>query len=311
MVYSHEGTATTRNVIVPYEERKSHVLDEKEILTLARWACIIEDYYSKKAGKFKPMDIEWAKDGISGELFIVQARPETVQSQRNVNILEEYVLKEKGNVLLTGLSVGTKIGAGKAHVIKNVNDIGHFRKGEVLITEKTDPDWEPIMKIASAIVTNKGGRTAHAAIVARELGIPAIVGTEHGTEIIRTGTDVTVSCAEGEVGRVYKNKLRFEIRKIDLKRLKRPKTMIMMNVGNPDQAFDFSFIPNDGVGLAREEFIISSYIKVHPLALLHFDTINDESVKEQIIKDSRKVIEHSIYHMLAKNKLRNRRLCIF
>ena len=283
MVYSEQGTKhTTENVEVPYEKRYKFILSDEEILQLARWACIIEDYYSKKAGKFKPMDIEWAKDGISGELFIVQARPETVQSQRNVNILEEYVLKEKGNVLLTGLSVGTKIGAGKAHVIKNVNDIGHFRKGEVLITEKTDPDWEPIMKIASAIVTNKGGRTAHAAIVARELGIPAIVGTEHGTEIIRTGTDVTVSCAEGEVGRVYKNKLRFEIRKIDLKRLKRPKTMIMMNVGNPDQAFDFSFIPNDGVGLAREEFIISSYIKVHPLALLHYSRLRDRKVKEII-----------------------------
>ena len=209
MVYSEQGTKhTTENVEVPYEKRYKFILSDEEILQLARWACIIEDYYSKKAGKFKPMDIEWAKDGISGELFIVQARPETVQSQRNVNILEEYVLKEKGNVLLTGLSVGTKIGAGKAHVIKNVNDIGHFRKGEVLITEKTDPDWEPIMKIASAIVTNKGGRTAHAAIVARELGIPAIVGTEHGTEIIRTGTDVTVSCAEGEVGKGYKNQIK-------------------------------------------------------------------------------------------------------
>jgi len=283
MVYSEHGVKhTTENIEVPYDERFKFVLNDDEILKLAKWACIIEDHYSAKAKKFKPMDMEWAKDGISNELFIVQARPETVQSQKNFNILEEYVLKERSQVLITGLSVGTKIGAGKAHVIKNVNDIGSFKLGEVLVTEKTDPDWEPIMKIASAIVTNKGGRTAHAAIVARELGIPAIVGTEHGTEVIKIGTDVTVSCAEGEIGKVYKGKLKFEIKKIDLKKLKRPKTEIMMNVGNPDNAFDFSFIPNDGVGLAREEFIISSYIKVHPLALLHFDKLKDKKVKDTI-----------------------------
>ncbi|MBI2652805.1 phosphoenolpyruvate synthase [Candidatus Woesearchaeota archaeon] len=283
MIYSEHGTKhTTENVEVNYEERFKFVLNDGEILKLAKWACIIEDYYSKKAGKFKPMDMEWAKDGITNELFIVQARPETVQSQKNMNILEEYVLKEKGQVILTGLSVGTKIGSGKAHVIKNVNDMGSFKAGEVLITEKTDPDWEPIMKMASAIVTNKGGRTAHAAIVARELGIPAIVGTEHGTEVVKTGTDVTISCAEGEVGKVYKGKLKFDIRKVDLKKLKKPKTKIMMNVGNPDQAFEFSFIPNDGVGLAREEFIISSYIKVHPLALLHFNKLKDRKIKETI-----------------------------
>ena len=280
MVYSENGTkTTTQNVEVPYEDRFKFVLNDDEILELAKWACIIEDYYSKKAGKFKPMDIEWAKDGITNELFIVQARPETVQSQKNSNVLEEYILKEKGQVIITGLSVGTKIGSGKAHVIKNVNDIGSFMPGEVLITEKTDPDWEPIMKIASAIVTNKGGRTAHAAIVARELGISAIVGTEHGTEAVKTGIDVTVSCAEGEVGNVYKGRLKFDIRKIDLKMLKRPRTKIMMNVGNPDQAFNFSFIPNDGIGLAREEFIISSYIKVHPLALLHYGKLKDNKVK--------------------------------
>lgn len=283
MIYNTNGAkSTTENVEVPYQERFKFVLSDDEILKLAKWACIIEDYYSKKARKFKPMDMEWAKDGITNELFIVQARPETVQSQRNANVLEEYVLREKSQVILTGLSVGMKIGSGKAHVIKNVKDIKSFRAGEVLITEKTDPDWEPIMKIASAIVTNKGGRTAHAAIVARELGIPAIVGTEHGTEIVKTGTDVTISCAEGEVGRIYKGKLKFDIRRIDLKKLKRPKTKIMMNIGNPDQAFDFSFTPNDGVGLAREEFIISSYIKVHPLALLHYNKLNDKKAKETI-----------------------------
>ena len=282
MIYSRNKANTTKNIEVAYNERFKFVLNDDEIIKLSKWACIIEDYYSKKAKKFKPMDMEWAKDGITNELFIVQARPETVQSQKNVNILEEYVLKEKGQVILTGLSVGMKIGVGKAHVIKNVKDIKSFKQGEILITEKTDPDWEPIMKIASAIVTNKGGRTAHAAIVARELGIPAIVGTEKGTEIVKTGTDVTVSCSEGEIGRVYRGRLKFEIQRIDLKKLKKPKTSIMMNVGNPDQAFEFSFIPNDGVGLAREEFIISSYIKVHPLALLHYDKLKDKKLKKTI-----------------------------
>ena len=283
MIYTENGSkATTQNVEVPYSERFRFVLSDDEILTLAKWACIIEDYYSKKAGKFKPMDMEWAKDGIANELFIVQARPETVQSMKNTNVLEEYILKEKGSIIITGLSVGTKIGSGKSHVIKNVNDIGSFKAGEVLITEKTDPDWEPIMKIASAIVTNKGGRTAHAAIIARELGIPAIVGTEKGTETVSSGIDVTVSCSEGEVGKVYKGKLKFDIHKIDLKKLAKPKTKIMMNVGNPDQSFDFSWIPNDGVGLAREEFIISSYIKVHPLALLHYGKLKDAKVKNVI-----------------------------
>ncbi len=283
MVYTENGSkATTQNVEVPYSERFRFVLKDDEILILAKWACIIEDYYSKKAGKFKPMDMEWAKDGVTSELFIVQARPETVQSMKNMNVLEEYILKEKGSIIITGLSVGTKIGSGKSHVIKNVSDIGNFKAGEVLITEKTDPDWEPIMKIASAIVTNKGGRTAHAAIIARELGIPAIVGTEKGTEAISSGIDVTVSCSEGEVGKVYKGKLKFDVHKIDLKKLGKPRTKIMMNVGNPDQSFDFSFIPNDGVGLAREEFIISSYIKVHPLALLHYDRLKDAKVKNAI-----------------------------
>ena len=276
--------ASTKNVKVPEADRNKFCINDDEILKLAEWAVIIEDHYSKKARKFKPMDIEWAKDGKTNQLFIVQARPETVQSQKDVNILEEYSLKEKGHVLITGLSVGRKIASGKAHVIRNTKDIYNFKPGEVLVTEKTDPDWEPIMKIASAIVTNKGGRTAHAAIVARELGIPAIVGTEKGTEEIKTGTDVTINCAEGEVGKIYKGKLKFNISKINLKKLKRPKTKIMMNLGNPDQAFEFSFIPNDGVGLAREEFIISSYIKVHPLALLNYNKLKDKKVKKTIDK---------------------------
>ncbi|MFH0868164.1 MAG: phosphoenolpyruvate synthase [Candidatus Woesearchaeota archaeon] len=279
MIYSKPGT---KNIKVPYSEKNKFCISDNEILKLAEWTVIIEDHYSKKAKKFKPMDIEWAKDGKTKQLFIVQARPETVQSQKDVNILEEYVLKERSHVIATGLSVGRKIASGRAHVIINTKDIRSFKPGEVLITEKTDPDWEPIMKIASAIVTNKGGRTAHAAIVARELGIPAIVGTENGTEIIKTGTDITISCAEGEVGNIYKGKLKFSIQTINLKKIKRPKTKIMMNLGNPDQAFEFSFIPNDGVGLAREEFIISSYIKIHPLALLHYNKLKDKNVKKII-----------------------------
>ena len=283
MVYTL-GAKTTRNVHVPEESRNKFCIHDNEILKLAEWACIIEEHYSKKARKFKPMDMEWAKDGKSNELFIVQARPETVQSQKDINVLEEYILREKGHIIATGLSVGTKISSGKAHVIKSAKDIGNFRKGEVLITEKTDPDWEPIMKIASAIVTDRGGRTCHAAIITRELGIPAIVGTENGTERIKNGTDVTVSCAEGEVGNIYHGKLKFDVNRLNLKNLKRPKTKIMMNVGNPDQAFEFSFIPNDGVGLAREEFIISSYIKIHPLALLHYSKLKDKKAKEAIGK---------------------------
>ncbi|MCH8067142.1 MAG: phosphoenolpyruvate synthase [Nanoarchaeota archaeon] len=280
MIYDKK--AVTKNIKVQESQRKNFCISDDEILKLAQWSVIIEDHYSKKAHKFKPMDMEWAKDGKTKQLFIVQARPETVQSQKDVNILEEYNLKEKGQVIITGLSIGTTIASGKAHVIRDVKDIKSFKQGEVLITKKTDPDWEPIMKIAAAIVTNKGGRTAHAAIIARELGITAIVGTENATEVVKTGQDITVSCSEGEVGNVYKGKLKFNIQKHNLKKLKRPKTQIMMNVGNPDQAFEFSFIPNDGVGLAREEFIISSYIKVHPLALLYFNRLKDKKVKKII-----------------------------
>jgi len=283
MVYSEHGSKhTTQNVDVPYDDRFKYMLNDDEILKLAEWACIIEEYYSKKARKFKPMDMEWAKDGKTKQLFIVQARPETVQSQKDINVLEEYKLMQKGQVIITGLSVGTKIASGKAHIIRSVADIHDFKAGEVLITDKTDPDWEPIMKIASAIVTDRGGRTAHAAIIARELGIPAIVGTEKATEVIKSGQDVTVSCAEGEIGNIYNGKLKFNVGKINLRGLKKPKTQIMMNVGNPDQAFDFSFIPNDGVGLAREEFIISSYIKIHPLALLRYNKLKDKKTKEII-----------------------------
>jgi pyruvate,water dikinase len=251
-------------------------LTDEEILKLAKWGCAIEDHYKK------PMDIEWAKDGRTGELFVVQARPETVQSQKDKQVLEDYILEGKGKILSTGSAVGNKIGQGKANVIKNVAKIAEFKKGEVLVTEMTDPDWEPIMKIASAIVTNSGGRTSHAAIVSRELGIPCVVGAGNATHMIKDKKEITVSCAEGEEGRVYEGRLKYHIKKTNLKKLEKSKTKIMMNVGNPDQAFELSFIPNDGVGLAREEFIITEYIKAHPMALVHFDRVREKNERKKI-----------------------------
>ena len=277
MIYSVNGSKeTTKNVTVADEDRNKFVLNDNEILKLSKWACIIEEHYNK------PMDMEWAKDGRDGKLFIVQARPETVQSQRDLNVLEEYAISKKGNVITVGRSVGSKIGTGMAHIIKNVHDIKKFNKGEILVTEMTDPDWEPIMKIASGIVTNKGGRTCHAAIVSRELGIPCIVGTNDATHKVKANQRITVSCAEGEDGFVYDGYIPFKINRHNLKNFKRPHTKVMMNVGNPEQAFEFSFIPNDGVGLAREEFIINEYIKIHPKALIHYSLIKDEKVKEKI-----------------------------
>jgi pyruvate,water dikinase len=282
MVYCEEGSKQTKNIDVADAERRKFVLNDDEILTLARWAIAIEDHYSQKAGYFKPMDMEWAKDGISGEMFIVQARPETVQSRKDKTKLIKYVLKGKGNVIIEGRSVGEKIGSGYTHVIRDVHQIKDFRENEVLITDMTDPDWEPIMKIASGIVTNRGGRTCHAAIISRELGIPCIVGTNDGTEKIKTGTEVTVDCSQGDAGYVYKGRVPFEKEEVDLKQLPKTKTKIMMNIGSPEQAFEQSFIPNDGVGLAREEFIINSYIKVHPLALMQFDKVTDHHIRKQI-----------------------------
>ncbi|MFO8016488.1 MAG: phosphoenolpyruvate synthase [Candidatus Woesearchaeota archaeon] len=283
MIYDMQGAkATTKNVSVPDEERRKFVLNDDEILTLAKWACTVEDHYSKKAGHFKPMDMEWAKDGELNQLFIVQARPETVMSTRDASKLDTYHLKEKGDKIAIGRSIGQKIGQGKAHVIKDVHQIGQFRKGEVLVTEMTDPDWEPIMKIASAIVTNRGGRTCHAAIISREMGIPCVVGTNDGTEKVKDGQKVTVSCSEGDEGYVYDGMLKFEKKQIDLSKLPKLKTHIMMNLGNPEDAFHLSFLPNDGIGLAREEFIINSYIKVHPRALIDYDKLKDKELKRQI-----------------------------
>lgn len=283
MIYgAGEAKALTHNVDVPGDDRRKFCISDDDVLTLARYAIVIEDHYSKKAGKDMPMDIEWAKDGRTGELFIVQARPETVQSQKIGDILETYRLEEKGPVLITGRGVGEKIASGKAHIISDVAHLSDFKPGEVLISDTTTPDWEPVMKIAAAIVTNTGGRTSHAAIVSREFGIPAVVGAGGATEKIKTGQELTVSCAEGDTGIVYAGKLPFHVEKTSLKGMSRPKTEVMINLGNPEEAFSVSFIPNDGVGLARLEFIIASQIKVHPMALLHPEMVADTSVRKEI-----------------------------
>jgi len=300
MVYD-DGSKLTKNVAVSTSERGKFALSDEEILQLASWACLIEDHYSQVHGTYTPMDIEWAKDGITNELFIVQARPETVQSQRTGNMLRSYrLLLETGNwglgtgeksstpdfqspiPLVTGRAIGEAISQGKARLILDVQKLGQFQVGEVLVTERTDPDWEPIMKRASAIVTNSGGRTCHAAIIARELGVPAIVGCGNATEILKPGQEVTISCAEGEEGKVYAGLLPFEVQEVPLENLPRTRTQILMNVGNPQEALSLSAIPNDGVGLARTEFIIANQIQIHPMALIHYDLLKDEFVKAKI-----------------------------
>ena len=288
MIYGRgDSKVLTRNVEVPEADRLRFCIDDDEVLKLAEYAIAIEDHYSNKYREPRPMDIEWAKDGITGELFIVQARPETVQSQKSKDVLETYVLEEKSNVLARGRSVGDKIASGKAHVITDISDLPSFKPGEILIADTTTPDWEPVMKTAAAIVTNKGGRTCHAAIVSRELGVPAVVGAGNATEVLETGRDITVSCAEGEDGLVYDGILPFHKDTLSLKDLKRPKTEIMMNLGNPEEAFGFSMIPNDGIGLARLEFIITSYIKLHPMALVHPERVKEPKVLREIEKLTR------------------------
>lgn len=286
LVYSMDDDSNVRSVPITLMERHRYVMDDDEILKLAEWACIIEEHYSKEAGYFKPMDIEWAKDGDgvsvgSGELFVVQARPETIHSQKDTNVYETYRLMEKGPILATGTAIGTKVGQGIAKVIHSTREMDQFNAGEVLVTSMTDPDWEPIMKIASAIVTNKGGRTCHAAIVSRELGIPCIIGTGNADEVIKTGQEVTVACCEGEQGNVYEGILKFEVERLNLEELPKTKTKIMMNVGIPEQAFSQGMIPNDGVGLAREEFIINSHIGIHPLALIEYDKLKEKAKNDQ------------------------------
>lgn len=282
LVYDVGGSKMVKNVPVPPDDRVRYAITDDEILALARWAVIIEDHYSTARGRPSPMDIEWAKDGHTGELFILQARPETVQSQRDREVVEMYRLERRGPVLITGRSVGERIGQGPVRVMKSPQYLDRFRDGEVLVTDKTDPDWEPIMKKAAAIVTNRGGRTCHAAIVSRELGLPAIVGSEQATEVLQDSREVTVSCAEGDTGFVYDGHLPFVVERLSLAGQPRPRTQVMMIVGNPEEAFGLSFIPNDGVGLARLEFVINTYIRVHPLALVHYDALEDPAAKAEI-----------------------------
>ncbi|WP_110650869.1 phosphoenolpyruvate synthase [Salinicola peritrichatus] len=277
MIYV-EGDAKhyTRNVPTPKADRKRFCIDDADVLELADYAIKIERHYGH------PMDMEWAKDGLSGELYIVQARPETVASQRRPTTLEHYILDQRGETLATGRAVGEKIATGRAHVIQDVAHLPEFKPGEVLVADTTTPDWEPVMKTAAAIVTNRGGRTCHAAIIARELGIPAVVGCGESTQTVADGETVTVSCAEGDSGRVYRGALNFRVETTELGEIARPATEIMINLGNPELAFSTSFLPNDGVGLARMEFIISEYIKAHPLALLHPDRIDDTATRARV-----------------------------
>ncbi len=283
MIYSDGRTREpTRNIVTSATERNHFCLTDQDVLTLADYAIKIEKHYSAKAGQAKPMDMEWAKDGLDGILYIVQARPETVVSQLSGMVLEQYVLKSQATPIVTGHSVGSKIATGNARIIENVGQLGSFKAGDVLVADITTPDWEPVMKIASAIVTNRGGRTCHAAIISRELGVPAVVGCDNATTTLKNNSPVTVSCAEGDNGKVYDGILDFEIQTTDLSGLKRPKTKIMLNLGNPELAFKTSFLPNDGVGLARMEFIITEYIKAHPMALIHPERVQDAGERQQL-----------------------------
>ncbi len=286
LVYMRHGSGAEQKK-TKVEEQKNFALSDDEILTLARWACIIEKHYGL------PMDIEWAKDGDTGELCIVQARPETVHSHKDSAILRTYVLEEKGELLLRGEPVGTKIGQGEVCVIEDATEIQRFKVGQVLVTDMTDPDWEPIMKTAGGIVTNKGGRTCHAAIVSRELGVPCVISTGNGTEVLKGTKEVTIDCSGGE-GRIYEGIMKYRIDEVEVTKIPRPKTRIMMNFGIPGGAFIQSRIPNDGVGLAREEFIINSYIGIHPMALIEYDELKKAARKdEKLAKVIEKIDERS------------------
>ncbi len=283
MVYAQGGSRlSTRDVPTPKADQARFCLADEEVLTLAGWAIEVERHYSAKAGMARPMDLEWAKDGLDGQLYLVQARPETVVSQRQSDQLEIYALRGSGEVVASGRAVGEKIAAGRVRVVHDLARLTDFQPGEILVADTTTPDWEPVMKTAAAVITNRGGRTCHAAIIARELGIPAIVGTGNATAALTNGETFTVSCAEGEVGKIYRGELPFEVQRTDLLATARPATRIMINLGNPDLAFKTSFLPNDGVGLARMEFIIGESIKAHPMALVHPERIADPKEREAI-----------------------------
>ena len=288
MVYAYKDPdKTTINVTTPPSKRNSFSISDDEVLELARYAMIIEEHYSKEAGEYRPMDMEWAKDGYDGKLYIVQARPETVQSQNiNSSLTERYILKKSDDlkVLTKGIAVGSKIGSGKVRVINSLKEICVFKEGDVLVTDITDPDWEPAMKIASAVITNRGGKTCHAAIVAREIGVPAIVGCQNATEVLKNDMVVTCDCSQGDIGYVYDGKVEYKKESIDLKAIKKPKTKIYLNIGNPSKALFFNQLPVDGVGLARMEFVVNNYIKVHPLALKALYYEKEVSQKEEILQ---------------------------
>ncbi|MFH1315229.1 MAG: phosphoenolpyruvate synthase, partial [Candidatus Uhrbacteria bacterium] len=276
-------TGESKRIRTSKKEQTSFSISNKEVLQLARWAVQIEKSYQT------PMDIEWAKDARNNKLYIVQARPETVEARRDINVLKQYQLERTGRVLAKGTAIGSKIGSGKAHLITSPKELSKFKAGEVLITKMTDPAWEPIMKIAAAIVTDQGGRTSHAAIVSRELGVPAIVGAGNATKMIKNGAQVTVSCSEGEEGHIYAGLLPFKIRRTNVSNLKKPPVQVMMNLGDPGQAFTLSHIPCDGVGLAREEFIVANLIGVHPMALVEYKKIRKQKNKK-IIQDIDKLL---------------------
>lgn len=298
LIYAPGKDKGVKNISVRHDLRERYALTDEEIIKLATWACAIEEHYTQKKGATCPMDIEWAKDGDgdsvgTGKLFIVQARPETVHSQRDYSSFERYVLEEQGKVVTSGTAVGQKIGQGEAVFLGRPEDSHKFKQGQVLVSVMTNPDWEPIMKIASAIVTDKGGRTCHAAIVSRELGIPCIVGTGDVTEKVPTGTQITVSCCEGERGYVYEGLLKYRKEKIRIAEIPQTSTQIMMNVGLAEKAFSYSQIPSEGVGLARIEFIFNSWVKVHPLAILNFQELQRRARKEPQIKEAVAEIERS------------------
>jgi pyruvate,water dikinase len=288
MVYAAAaGREPTRNVPTPKEDQERFCLGDEEVLALADAAIRIEDHYSRRAGRPTPMDIEWAKDGVDGQLYIVQARPETVASQRPVGLVDEYRLAARSVVRASGRAVGATVATGAVRVVADVAHLAQFRPGEVLVADTTMPDWGTVMKTAAAVVTNRGGRTCHAAIVARELGIPAVVGCEDATTRLRTGDAVTVSCAEGAVGHVYDGVLPFTRSRTDLAALPRPRTRLMVNLADPDRAFQTALLPTDGVGLARVEFIVAEHIRAHPMALAHPERVDDAAVRDQIARLTR------------------------
>ncbi|MGC8851666.1 MAG: phosphoenolpyruvate synthase [Minisyncoccia bacterium] len=298
-VYNPKGGI--KEMKVSLKEQQKFCLNDEEILTLARWGLLIEKHYSERNNKWTPQDIEWAKDGKTGKLFIVQARPETVHAVSDYNIYKEYFIKTNKKPILTGIAVGNKIGYGKVRVVKSIKELSQLKKGEILVTKMTDPDWTSAMPLASAIITDEGGKTCHAAIISRELGIPSIVGTKIATKILKNGQEITVDCTSGSEGKIFLGKIPHQVKVYELKNIPELKTKISINIGAPDIAFQTSFLPNDGVGLAREEFIIAEKIKVHPLALYYFKELKNKSINKSKNKSTNKIIKTEIKNLSLNN----------